>query len=119
MKKIIYIIGFILIVIGLYENMNRMSDSKDKVLHIWVSREEYDVLKEVNPIFESLHQAQIKMQIVSSEQVISTLPLYTASLEYTAVITASNTLMSELVSKNAISPISEVFETLNILPILM
>ena len=68
MKKIIYIIGFILIVIGLYENMNRMSDSKDKVLHIWVSREEYDVLKEVNPIFESLHQAQIKMQIVSSEQ---------------------------------------------------
>ena len=119
MKKIIYIIGFILIVIGLYENMNRMSDSKDKVLHIWVSREEYDVLKEVNPIFESLHQAQIKMQIVSSEQVISTLPLYTASLEYPDVITASHTLISELVSKNAISPISEVFETFNILPIVM
>ena len=116
MKKIIYVILFVVVSIALYRNINEMSLEKERVLRIWVSSEEYEVLKEVNPIFESMYQVDVQMKIVTSEQVLSTLPLYTASSEYPDVITASHTLVSDLVSRNAISPISEVFETLKILP---
>ena len=116
MKKIIYFILFILVSIGLYHNVNRLSLNQEKVLHVWVSSKEYEVLKDLNPLFESMYDVDVQMNIVTSEQVLSTLPLYMASSEYPDVITASHTLISDLVEMKAINPISEVFETLNILP---
>lgn len=116
MKKIIYVILFILVSIGLYRHVNELTLGSEKVLHVWVSSEEYEVLKDLNPRFESMYDVDVQMKIVTSEQVLSTLPLYITSSESPDIITASHTLISDLVAMNAISPISEVFETFNILP---
>ena len=86
------------------------------MLHVWVSSEEYEVLKDLNPRFESMYDVDVQMKIVTSEQVLSTLPLYITSPESPDIITASHTLISDLVAMSGISPISEVFETFNILP---
>lgn len=115
MKKIIYVILFILVSIGLYLHVNKLTISSGKVLRVWVSSEEYEVLKQLNPIFESMYDVEVQMKVVTSEQVLSTLPLYITSSESPDIITASHTLISDLVAMKAISPISEVFETFNIL----
>lgn len=116
MKRVIYFFLFILVLIGLYRNFNKLSLNQEKVLHVWVNNKEYEVLKDLNPLFEEMYDVDVQMSVVTSEQVLSTLPLYTASSEYPDVITASHTLISDLVEMKAINPISEVFETLNILP---
>lgn len=48
MKKIIYVILFILVSIGLYRHVNELTLGSEKVLHVWVSSEEYEVLKDLN-----------------------------------------------------------------------
>ncbi len=116
MKKFIYIVFFILVAIGLYQNIDRLESIQDETLNVWVSSEEYDVLKELNPIFEQEYDVKIEMRIMSSEQVVSNLPLYVGTPDYPEIVTLSHTLISELVEMNALSPISDVFETLNILP---
>lgn len=116
MKRLIYIVVFILISIGLYCNINELSFNQKDVLRVWVSSEEYELLKDLNPLFESQYDVEVEMKIVTSEQVVATLPIYISSSDYPDVITASHTLISDLVRLKVISPISDVFESLNILP---
>ena len=82
MKKIIYVILFILVSIGLYRHVNELTLGSEKVLHVWVSSEEYEVLKDLNPRFESMYDVDVQMKIVTSEQVLSTLPLYITSSDF-------------------------------------
>lgn len=116
MKKFIYIVFFILVSIGLYQNIDRLESLQDNILNVWVSDEEYEVLSELNHVFEAQYGVKIEMEIMTSEQVVSNLPLYVGTSDYPEIITLSHTLISELVEMNAISPIGEIFETLNILP---
>ena len=64
MKKFIYIVFFILVAIGLYQNIDRLESIQDETLNVWVSSEEYDVLKELNPIFEQEYDVKIEMRIM-------------------------------------------------------
>ena len=116
MKRLIYIVVFILISIGLYCNINELSFNQKDVLRVWVSSEEYELLKNLNSLFESQYDVEVEMKIVTSEQVMATLPLYVPSSDYPDVITVSHTLISDLVRLNIISPISDVFGSLNVLP---
>lgn len=116
MKRLIYIVVFILISIGLYCNINELSFNQKDVLRVWVSSEEYELLKDLNSLFESQYDVEVEMKIVTSEQVMATLPLYVPSSDYPDVITVSHTLISDLVRLNIISPISDVFGLLNVLP---
>lgn len=116
MKKFIYIVFFILVAVGLYQNIDRLESIQDGILNVWVSDEEYEVLSELNHVFEAQYGVRIEMEIMTSEQVVSNLPLYVGTSDYPDIITLSHTLISELVEMNAISPIGETFETLNILP---
>lgn len=116
MKKFIYIVFFILVALGLYQNIDRLESLQDDILNVWVSAEEYEVLSELNHVFETQYGVKIEMEIMTSEQVVSNLPLYVGTSDYPDIITLSHTLISELVEMNAISPIGEIFETLNILP---
>ena len=116
MKKFINIVFFILVSIGLYQNIDRLESLQDNILNVWVSDEEYEVLSELNHVFEAQYGVKIEMEIMTSEQVVSNLPLYVGTSDYPEIITLSHTLISELVEMNAISPIGEIFETLNILP---
>ena len=59
MKKIIYVILFILVSIGLYRHVNELTLGSEKVLHVWVSSEEYEVLKDLNPRFESMYDVDV------------------------------------------------------------
>ena len=115
-KKIIYIVFFILVSIGLYKNMDRLQSIEEDILKVWVSNDEFEVLSKVNKQFEEQYGAKIEMKIMTSEQVVSNLPLYVGTPDYPDIITLSHTLISELVKMNAISPISDIFDTLNILP---
>lgn len=116
MKKFIYIVFFILVAVGLYQNIDRLESIQDGILNVWVSDEEYEVLSELNHVFEAQYGVRIEMEIMTSEQVVSNLPLHVGTSDYPDIITLSHTLISELVEMNAISPIGETFETLNILP---
>ena len=116
MKKFIYIVFFILVAVGLYQNIDRVESIQDGILNVWVSDEEYEVLSELNHVFEAQYGVKIEMEIMTSEQVVSNLPLHVGTSDYPDIITLSHTLISELVEMNAISPIGEIFETLNILP---
>jgi len=116
-KKFIYIVFFILVAVGLYQNIDRLASIQDGILNVWVSDEEYEVLSELNHVFEAQYGVKIEMEIMTSEQVVSNLPLHVGTADYPDIITLSHTLISELVEMKAISPIGEIFETLNILPI--
>lgn len=116
MKKFIYIVFFILVAVGLYQNIDRLESIQDGILNVWVSDEEYEVLSELNHVFEAQYGVKIEMEIMTSEQVVSNLPLHVGASDYPDIITLSHTLISELVEMKAISPIGEIFETLNILP---
>ena len=76
MKRLIYIVVFILISIGLYCNINKLSFNQKDVLRVWVSSEEYELLKDLNLLFESQYDVEVEMKIVTSEQVVATLPIY-------------------------------------------
>lgn len=116
LKKLIYVIFFILVLIGLYQNKNRLQLVDEDTLKVWVSNDEFEFLSQVNKQFEEQYGVKIEMKIITSEQVVSNLPLYVETPDYPDIITLSHTLISELVKMNALSPISDIFETLNILP---
>lgn len=102
--------------VGLYQNINRLDLLEEDILRVWVSSDEFKVLSKLNEQFEEKYGVKIEMKIMTSEQVVSNLPLYVGTPDYPDVITLSHTLISQLVQMNALSPISDIFEELNILP---
>ena len=102
--------------VGLYQNINRLDLLEEDILRVWVSSDEFKVLSKLNEQFEEKYGVKIEMKIMTSEQVVSNLPLYVGTPDYPDVMTLSHTLISQLVQMNALSPISDIFEELNILP---
>lgn len=116
MKRIIYLISFICVAVGLYYYVNQIALQSNKVLRVWVNESDYEVLNALTPAFEEEHDVEIELSIISSDKVISTLPLYQNSKECPDIITVSHTLISELVAMGAISPLNDIFDSFNILP---
>ena len=115
-KILLYgIIGLSLFV-GVHLNNQRLSEEEHNRLRIWVTEDEYTVLKEQNPIFEQQHDAIIEMEIIPSEQAIARLPLTIGTSDYPDIINVSHTMISEFVGRNLLTPITEIFGDLNILP---
>lgn len=94
--------------VGLYQNINRLDLLEEDILRVWVSSDEFKVLSKLNEQFEEKYGVKIEMKIMTSEQVVSNLPLYVGTPDYPDVITLSHTLISQLVQMNALSPISDI-----------
>lgn len=116
MKRMVYLIFFIFIMLGLYKYINQINLQSSEVLQVWVNESDYEVLETVNPIFESMYNVEVQLKIIPSDKVITNLPLYKKSNEYPDIINVSHTLISDLVEMNAIHPMSDIFDSFNILP---
>ncbi len=102
--------------LGLYKYINQINLQSSEVLQVWVNESDYEVLETVNPIFESMYNVEVQLKIIPSDKVITNLPLYKKSNEYPDIINVSHTLISDLVEMNAIHPMSDIFDSFNILP---
>ena len=61
--------------VGLYQNINRLDLLEEDILRVWVSSDEFKVLSKLNEQFEEKYGVKIEMKIMTSEQVVSNLPL--------------------------------------------
>ncbi|MGL4374700.1 MAG: sugar ABC transporter substrate-binding protein [Turicibacter sp.] len=113
MKRIIYIIC---LSVGLYLNIERLDAMKHNELTVWVSSQEYELLKDINPTFEQQYHVNINMQIMTPEQAYSNLPLTVETEKYPDIVALDHTMIADMVKQKAIAPLNDIFETLNILP---
>ena len=51
MKRMVYLIFLIFIMLGLYKYINQINLQSSEVLQVWVNESDYEVLETVNPIF--------------------------------------------------------------------
>lgn len=49
MKRIIYLISFICVAVGLYYYVNQIALQSNKVLRVWVNESDYEVLNALTP----------------------------------------------------------------------
>ena len=116
LKKLVYGCTIMLFAIGTYLNRQYLENTHHKTLKVWVSQEEYEVLKTLNSIFEQQHGVVVQMEIVPSEQVLAKLTLQRGSADYPDIVNVSHTLITELVTQELISPSTDIFHELNVLP---
>lgn len=81
MKRMVYLIFLIFIMLGLYKYINQINLQSSEVLQVWVNESDYEVLETVNPIFESMYNVEVQLKIIPSDKVITNLPLYKKSNE--------------------------------------
>ena len=79
MKRMVYLIFLIFIMLGLYKYINQINLQSSEVLQVWVNESDYEVLETVNPIFESMYNVEVQLKIIPSDKVITNLPLYKKS----------------------------------------
>jgi len=116
LKKLVIGCVIIFLLVGVHLNNQRLAEARQRTLRVWVDREEYDLLRSLNSVFEQQHDAVIEMEIVPSEQVLAKLPLHLGAVDYPDIINVSHTLITELVGNQLLTPITAVFEEFNILP---
>lgn len=74
MKRMVYLIFLIFIMLGLYKYINQINLQSSEVLQVWVNESDYEVLETVNPIFESMYNVEVQLKIIPSDKVITNLP---------------------------------------------
>jgi len=108
----------LLFAIGTFFYNQYLEDIQHRTLRIWVSQEEYEVLKTLNSIFEQQYGVVVEMEVVPPEQVLTKLRLERGAVDYPDIVNVSHTLITELVTQELISPITDIFYQLNVLPTL-
>ena len=99
----------------MYENSQNVS-SFDRDLTVWVLSDEFDVLQEVNDLFEAEHKVDIHLEVVSVDEVYAKLLAMTDDKNYPDIVTVDHVMISEFVNHELIEPLNKVFESLEVLP---